>query len=45
MRDFDVQTVELAAPFEVAFRYVADPEALPEWTHAGLSGASAGRRP
>lgn len=34
MQDFDVQTVELAAPFDVAFRYVADPRTLPEWTHA-----------
>ncbi len=34
MPDFDVQTVELAAPFDVAFRYVADPRTLPEWTHA-----------
>ena len=34
MRDFDVQTVELAAPFDVAFRYIADPRTLPEWTHA-----------
>jgi hypothetical protein len=34
MRDFDVQTVQIEAPFDVAFRYVADPGALPEWTHA-----------
>lgn len=34
MRDFDVQTVDLAASFDVAFRYVADPRTLPEWTHA-----------
>jgi hypothetical protein len=34
MRDFDVQTVELEAPFDVAFRYIADPGTLPEWTHA-----------
>ncbi len=34
MRDFDVQTVELAAPFHAAFRYLADPQTLPEWTHA-----------
>lgn len=34
MRDFDVQTVELAVPFAAAFRYVADPRTLPEWTHA-----------
>ena len=34
MQDFEVQTVELAASFDVAFRYVADARTLPEWTHA-----------
>ena len=34
MQDFDVQTVEIEAPFDVAFRYIADPGTLPEWTHA-----------
>jgi len=34
MRDFDVQAIEIARPFERAFRYVADPTTLPEWTHA-----------
>lgn len=34
MRNFDVQTVELATPFEVAFRYLADARTLPEWAHA-----------
>ncbi len=34
MEDFDVQTVKLAAPFDEAFRYVADPQTLPEWTRA-----------
>jgi hypothetical protein len=34
MQDFDVQTVELKAPFDVAFGYIADPHRLPEWTHA-----------
>jgi hypothetical protein len=34
MKDFDVQTVELQAPFEVALRYIADPRRLPEWTNA-----------
>ena len=34
MRDFDVQSIEIAAPLEQAFRYVADPRTLPEWTHA-----------
>jgi hypothetical protein len=34
MSAFDVQTIELAVPFERAFRYVANPRTLPEWTHA-----------
>jgi hypothetical protein len=34
MSAFDVQTRELAVPFERAFRYVANPRTLPEWTHA-----------
>ena len=34
MRDFDVQAIEIAGPFERAFRFVADPRTLPEWTHA-----------
>jgi hypothetical protein len=34
MRDFDVQAVEIAAPYEAAFRYIADPGTLPDWTHA-----------
>ncbi len=34
MRDFDVQEIEIAVPFERAFRYVADASTLPEWTHA-----------
>jgi len=34
MRTFDVQSIELEAPFPVAFRYLADPATLPEWTHA-----------
>ncbi len=42
MQDFDVQTVELAAPFADAFRYVADPATLPEWTHA-FQSVSSGR--
>ncbi|PYQ16494.1 MAG: hypothetical protein DMF80_04875 [Acidobacteria bacterium] len=42
MRDFDVQTIEIGAPLDVAFRYIADPVALPEWTHAFRS-ASEGR--
>jgi hypothetical protein len=31
---FDVQSIEIAAPFQAAFRYIADPAHLPEWTHA-----------
>jgi hypothetical protein len=34
MSNFDVQTVEIDAPFEAAFRYVADASKLPEWTQA-----------
>jgi hypothetical protein len=42
MRDFDVQTVEIAASQDAAFQYIADPGRLPEWTHAFRS-ASNGR--
>jgi hypothetical protein len=34
LRDFDVQSVEIPAPFAATFAYVADPSTLPEWTHA-----------
>lgn len=34
MKRFDVQSVELPAPFDKAFQYIADPVRLPEWTHA-----------
>jgi hypothetical protein len=34
MRDFDVQAVALAAPFDRAFQYIAEPARLPEWTSA-----------
>src|ERR1700681_4676954 len=34
MRTFDVQSIELDVPFADAFRYLADPTTLPEWTHA-----------
>jgi len=34
MSTFDVQSIEIAAPFLVAFRYIADPANLPGWTHA-----------
>jgi hypothetical protein len=42
MLDFDVQTVELGAPFADAYRYVANPATLPEWTHA-FQSVSGGR--
>ena len=34
MSTFEVQGIEIAAPFQAAFRYIADPANLPEWTHA-----------
>ena len=34
MRDYDVQTIEIHAAYEAAFRYIADPRNLPAWTHA-----------
>lgn len=34
MKNFDVQTVEINAPFEKAFDYIADARNLPEWTNA-----------
>lgn len=34
MKDFDVQAVALGASFDRAFRYIADPATLPEWTSA-----------
>jgi uncharacterized protein YndB with AHSA1/START domain len=34
MRTFDVQSIELDVPFADAFRYLANPTTLPEWTHA-----------
>jgi hypothetical protein len=39
MRDFDVQTVELEAPFDTAFGYIADARRLPEWTRVFRSVA------
>jgi uncharacterized protein YndB with AHSA1/START domain len=38
MTTFDVQSIEIAAPFSMAFRYIADPANLPEWTHAFKPG-------
>lgn len=34
MGTFAVQSIVIAAPFAAAFRYIADPTHLPEWTHA-----------
>ncbi|HSC08460.1 MAG TPA: hypothetical protein VLD59_16675 [Steroidobacteraceae bacterium] len=34
MQPFDVQSIAIAAPADVVFRYVADRFALPDWTHA-----------
>ena len=34
MRTFDVQSIQLDVPFADAFRYLANPTTLPEWTHA-----------
>ena len=34
MRTFDVQAIEIRAPFEKTFSYIADTENLPEWTSA-----------
>jgi len=34
MSTFDVQSIEIPAPVAVAFRYIADPAHLPDWTHA-----------
>ena len=34
MKTFDVQAVEISADFERAFRYIAEPCNLPEWTDA-----------
>src|SRR5262245_65373293 len=34
MRTFDVQGIEIQAPFDRSFTYVAEPRNLPEWTEA-----------
>ena len=34
MQPFDVQSIAIAAPVDVVFRYVADRFALRDWTHA-----------
>src|SRR5712692_3360513 len=37
MRTFEVQSLEIQTPFGPAFDYIADPQNLPEWTHAFAS--------
>jgi hypothetical protein len=37
MRTFDVQSIQIDAPYDTAFEYIANPAALPEWTHAFAS--------
>lgn len=34
MTNFDLQGVEIHAPFTAVFRYIADPSNLPAWTNA-----------
>jgi hypothetical protein len=34
MKTFDVQTIEVSAPFDKAFAYIADPQKLPRWATA-----------
>ncbi len=34
MKTFDVQAIEIRAPFEKTFSYIADTQNLPEWTSA-----------
>ncbi len=34
MKTFDVQTIEINAPFDRVFGYIADARKLPEWTSA-----------
>jgi hypothetical protein len=34
MKTFDVQTIEINAPFDRVFGYIADAQKLPEWTSA-----------
>jgi hypothetical protein len=34
VKTFDVQSVAIAVPVAQAFEYIADPQNLPEWTHA-----------
>jgi hypothetical protein len=34
MKTYDVQSIEIRAPFEKTFNYIADAKKLPEWTSA-----------
>ena len=34
MKTYDVQTIEINAPFDRVFGYIADARKLPEWTNA-----------
>lgn len=34
MKRFDVQSIEIQAPYDRVFAYIADPKRLPAWTHA-----------
>jgi hypothetical protein len=34
MKTFDVQSIEIDAPFEKTFAYLADPHNLPRWAYA-----------
>jgi hypothetical protein len=34
MKTFDVRSIEINAPFEKAFDYIAEPLNLPQWTNA-----------
>lgn len=34
VKTFDVQTVEIRAPFDTTFNYIAEARNLPAWTHA-----------
>lgn len=42
MKTFEVQTIELNAPFARVFGYLAEAQNLPEWTHA-FQSVQAGR--
>ena len=39
MNTFDVQSIEIAAPFSTVFRFIAESANLPRWTHAFKSVA------